>query len=99
MDKAEVVKKLKLYKELLHKEIDFEEIILFGSYASGTNHEDSDIDVDIVVNEDKGDFFTTRPLLWKVRRAVDDRIEPTLFERSHDESGFLAKIKKTGLII
>ncbi len=44
-------------------------------------------------------FFETKPILWKTRREVDDRIEPVMLERKHDESGFLAEITKTGIII
>lgn len=77
----------------------FSELILFGSYATGTARKDSDVDVAVVVDELKGDFFSTRPLLWKIRRQVDDRIEPVLFEKKHDDSGFLSEIMKNGIII
>ena len=99
MDNAKVIKKLKIYKKLLSEQMKFNELILFGSYATGTAHEDSDVDVAIVVDELKGDFFSTRPLLWKIRREVDDRIEPIIFEKQHDDSGFLSEIMKNGIII
>jgi len=99
MDKSEVIKKLKKYKELISNQIAVEELILFGSYANGTNREDSDIDVAIIVDKLEGDYFSTRPILWKIRREIDDRIEPLLFERQHDESGFLQEIQKTGIVI
>jgi hypothetical protein len=38
-------------------------------------------------------------LLWKIRREVDDRIEPILLEKKHDKSGFLEEITKTGILI
>ena len=69
MDNAEVVSKLKRYKKLLSKFMKFEAMILFGSYAMGNASEDSDVDVAIVVDELSGDFFSTRPLLWKIRRG------------------------------
>ena len=99
MDNAEVIKKLKIYKKLLARQMQFNHLILFGSYAKGTAHEDSDVDVPIVVDELKGDFFSTRPLLWKIRREVDDRIEPILFETQHDDSGFLKEIMENGIMI
>ena len=49
MDKAEVIKKLKEYKKLLSKEMVFDQIFLFGSYANGKNREDSDIDVALLL--------------------------------------------------
>ncbi len=99
MDKSEVIKKLKKYKELISNQIAVEELILFGSYANGTNREDSDIDVAIIVDKLEGDYFSTRPILWKIRREIDDRIEPLVFEKRHDESGFLQEIQKTGIVI
>lgn len=71
----------------------FDKMMLFGSYARGTQREDSDVDVAIIVDEMQGDYFSTRPLLWRIRREVDDRIEPVLLETKHD-TGFL----KTGRI-
>ena len=99
MDKAEVIKKLIKYKKLLSKQMKFDELILFGSYAKGTQKEDSDVDVAVVLDETSGDYFSTRPLLWKISRVVDDRIEPLIFERKHDDSGFLEEVIKTGIVI
>jgi predicted nucleotidyltransferase len=99
MDKTEVITKLKRYKQLLAQQMSFDKMILFGSYARGNQRQDSDVDVAIVVDELQGDYFSTRPLLWRVRREVDDRIEPLIFETKHDESGFLEEIMKTGILI
>ena len=99
MDKEEVIEKLKIYKQLLSQHMEFDEMILFGSHAKGNARKDSDVDVAIVVETLTGDYFSTRPLLWKIRREVDDRIEPVLIEKSHDESGFLSEIMKTGIAI
>jgi len=99
MDKTEVIIKLKRYKKLLSQEMSFDKMILFGSYAKGNQREDSDVDVAIVVDEMPGDYFLTRPLLWRVRREVDDRIEPIVLEKSNDESGFLDEVMKNGILI
>lgn len=99
MDKAEVIIKLKKYKILLAKEMAFEKMILFGSYAKDTQRDDSDVDVAIIVDKIQGDYFSTRPLLWRIRREVDDRIEPVILENTNDQSGFLQEIKKNGILI
>jgi predicted nucleotidyltransferase len=99
MDKSEVISIVTKYKLLVSKHFDVESMILFGSYAKGNQSDDSDIDVAIVVNSITQDFFSYAPLLWKLRREIDDRIEPVLIEKSKDESGFLKEILKTGLII
>lgn len=69
------------------------------TFANDTNREDSDIDVAVVVNNISGDFFAVNPLLWKLRRQVDDRIEPILIDKNHDKSGFLDEIKRNGIEI
>lgn len=99
MDKTEVIEILKRYKELLSKQMNFESLILFGSCTKGTQREDSDIDVAVVVNEISGDYFETRPILWKISREVDDRIEPLIFEKKHDASGFLEEVMRSGIVI
>ena len=99
MDNREIINKLINYKLLVSKHFDIDELVLYGSYAKGTQNADSDIDVAIVVNSIDQDFFTYAPLLWKLKREIDDRIEPILIEKNSDESGFLKKVLKTGLII
>ncbi|MBG0859601.1 MAG: nucleotidyltransferase domain-containing protein, partial [Bacteroidales bacterium] len=61
--------------------------------------EDSDIDVAVIVSNISGDFFSVNPLLWKLRRQIDDRIEPVLIDRNNDRSGFLEEIKRNGIEI
>jgi predicted nucleotidyltransferase len=99
MDKEEAVNKVKEYSILLKKYIPFEKVYLFGSYAKNSNRSDSDIDVAIVVSKLEGDFFTIQPLLWKLRRQIDDRIEPILIEKDNDYSGFLIEIQRNGIEI
>ncbi len=99
MGKREVIKKLKRYKSLVSEHFDVDKLILFGSYARGNQHSDSDIDVAVVVNSLSTDFFTYAPLLWKLRQEIDFRIEPVLLVNGKDESGFLQEIIDTGLQI
>jgi uncharacterized protein len=99
MDKSEVINKVKAYSILVKEQFPIEKVYLFGSYARGTSREDSDIDVALVVNHLEGDFFTINPILWKLRRRIDDRIEPVLIEKDFDEAGFLDEIQKYGIEI
>lgn len=84
---------------LLGHHFDLESVYLFSSFASGTNREDSDIDVAVVVKNISGDYFEVNPLLWKLRRQVDDRIEPIFIDMNNDKSGFLDEIKRHGIEI
>lgn len=87
------------YKLLISSHFDVDKVILFGSYARGTQKTDSDIDVAVVVNSIDTDFFTYAPLLWKLRLEIDTRIEPVLLINGQDDSGFLEEIQHTGVVI
>lgn len=99
MDKREAISKVMAYKQLLNNYFELEKVYLFGSYAKGTFGKDSDIDVAIVVNHIENDYFSVNPLLWKLRRQVDDRIEPILIEKDNDHACFLEEIQKYGIEI
>ena len=99
MDKREVINKVEAYKHLLKEHIHFENMYLFGSYAKDTNREDSDIDVAIIVDHVDGDYFSVNPLLWKLRRQIDDRIEPILIEKDFDDADFISEIQNNGIKI
>lgn len=99
MGKREVIKKLVKYKLLISSHFDVDKVILFGSYARGTQKTDSDIDVAVIVNSVDTDFFTYAPLLWKLRLEIDNRIEPVLLINGQDDSGFLKEIQHTGIVI
>ncbi|NQU80719.1 MAG: nucleotidyltransferase domain-containing protein [Bacteroidetes bacterium] len=99
MDKSEVINKVKQYRLLLKDHFALERVYLFGSWAKETQSEDSDIDVAVVVSHLEGDYFSTTPLLWKLRRQIDDRIEPVIIEKDNDKGGFLDEIQKYGIEI
>ena len=99
MDKREAINKVKAYRHLLKGYFNLEKVYLFGSYAKNTYREDSDIDVAVVVDHIEGDYFSITPLLWKLRREIDDRIEPILIEKDHDDADFLIEIQKYGIEI
>ncbi|MCK4762818.1 MAG: nucleotidyltransferase domain-containing protein [Candidatus Aminicenantes bacterium] len=100
MDKAEVVEKLKVYANLVKKYFPVKMVILFGSYSRDCAREDSDIDVAVVVESLENDSFSSEIELFKLRRQIDSRIEPVLFEVDQkDPSGFFRTILETGDII
>lgn len=55
------------------------EAYLYGSYAKGNAGKDSDIDICIVSPVFGKDYFSEMLKLTKIRRAVDERIEPVPF--------------------
>ncbi len=60
MDKGKYLKELKKFVGRLSKDFEIKEIILFGSRASGTEKEDSDIDLIIVSPDFEGMNFFER---------------------------------------
>ena len=93
---------LKYTKEVCNV-LDPKYVILFGSYASGNPHEYSDIDIAVVFDDYKGDWFDTAVLLQRLRRNIDDNsgggIEPHILDETSDITGFLAHIKKSGELL
>ena len=99
MDKSQVLEKAIQYATLVSEKIKPLKVILYGSYAKGNWKEGSDIDIAVVVDTVDGDFLETEAMLYKLRRDIDDRIEPVLFEEENDVSGFLCEILKYGQVI
>lgn len=99
MDKKSVIKVAKKYAKLVIQNIKPIEIILYGSYAKGTARKDSDIDIAVIVSSVVNDFFDEAVMLYSLREEIDDRIEPKLIVESHDYSGFLEDVRKTGYTI
>ena len=73
-------------------------IILFGSYAKGTNHEDSDIDIAIIINSDSN-VFDLMVELMMLTQNIDLRIEPHPIKVKDFEDGnpFVQEIIETGI--
>ena len=82
---------------MLKDHFQLENVYLYGSYATETQSDDSTIDVAVVVNRVKGDYFSVSPLLWKLRKQIDSRIEPLLIERDFDDADFLKEVQKQGI--
>ena len=75
-------------------------IILFGSYAKGTENEDSDIDIAVVTDDIKTDKFDEEVKLTLLRRKIDSRIEPHIIkvdDYENDETPFVVEVKNTGI--
>jgi uncharacterized protein len=71
---------------------------LFGSFAKGNAHADSDIDVAVILDQKKLTFNSEMELV-KLRRDIDLRIEPHAFlKKDFNENNPLAhEILKYGI--
>ena len=73
---------------------------LFGSFAKGNYHEDSDIDVAVIFN-DYGNVENMQLELMRIRRKIDSRIEPHPFIQSdfNADNPLVDEIKKYGIVL
>lgn len=78
MDKGEALKIANQYIDTISSKYVILQAFMFGSFAKGTNHADSDIDIAIVV-QNVSDIIDTQIDMMKLRRKVDLRIEPHPF--------------------
>jgi len=99
LDKEAVINTVERYAGIVTKELSPFAIVLYGSYAKGNPHEDSDIDVAVIFDGFMGDWLETSSLLWRLCRNVSFDIEPILLDKTKDKSGFVQNIFKTGQII
>ena len=77
-------------------------VIMFGSFAKGTQHEWSDIDVALVADEFTGMGFIDKKLfpyigIKKPYIRIEAKTYPTDYFRDSDP--FIEEIKKEGIII
>jgi len=99
LDKGYVVECVRLFAERVRQSMDVQQVILFGSYASGTARDESDIDVAVVAGSPAEDWLDASASLFRMGRDIDLSIEPILIDSPTDPSGFLAEIRRTGEII
>ena len=86
------------YAAAVQQKFQLTDLYLFGSYAKGTAHEDSDIDIAVVAKDFSGDSIDDTFSLLKLRRKVDLRIEPHPFLPSEfsEDHPFAREIIRTG---
>ncbi len=94
---ADIVEK---YISIVKENYNVVAIILFGSYAKGTEHKDSDIDIAIITDDIKTDKFDEEVKLTLLRRKIDNRIEPHIIssnDYANNETPFVVEVKNTGI--
>jgi predicted nucleotidyltransferase len=80
MDKSEAIRISKAYlQRVKNANLGFSEAWLFGSYAKGNQHENSDIDIAIVLTDSGIHSFETEVKLMVIRKGDETMIEPHAF--------------------
>jgi predicted nucleotidyltransferase len=93
-----IIATAKLYIQSIPVNLDLKKAFLFGSFAKGNEHADSDIDIAIVLGK-MDDFFDVQMQLMRLRRKIDLRIEPhPIWEGDFNiQNPFAYEIEKTGI--
>ncbi|GHB67234.1 hypothetical protein [Persicitalea jodogahamensis] len=99
MNRGEAIDKVRAYRLLLQDHFQLEGVYLYGAFASENYSGEGNIDVAVVVDRVRGDYFSVSPLLWQLRKKIDDRIEPVLIERAFDDVTFLKEVQRQGIEI
>lgn len=97
-----IEKEIKDYIALLKKDnLPIEKIILFGSYAKGTEHKWSDIDLCIISPKFKNSWRALNYLWQKREKNSGLTIEPIGFSPKDfkEEDSLIHEIKRTGIEI
>ena len=99
MDTSEALTTVSLFSDAIRAAYRPVKVVLYGSYARGDQQPSSDIDVAVIVEEVDGDFLDAEAGLYRIRRRIDDRIEPVLLEAGKDRTGFLGAVLRTGVVV
>ena len=95
----DILDSINKFVEQIKKKYNVVAIIVFGSYAKGTENEDSDIDV-AVISDDFEDIYDSMAVLMGMTWDIDARIEPhPIKKKDFDEVSdyFVKEIKDTGI--
>jgi len=98
MDKEQVINIVNSYKQAIQPIVRDAKVYLYGSYSKGTAHEDSDIDVAVVVSKLHADWLDTSAQLWNKTRQISTLIEPVLID-AEQQSPLYDDVMRTGIAI
>ena len=95
-----IIDTVQKFTRLIPADLKVKKAYLFRSYAKGSEREESDIDIAIVLGN-MTDYFETQMQLMRIRRKIDLRIEPHPISESdfNELNPFAFEIQNTGLEI
>ena len=95
----DIVESVNKFVKEIKKKYNVTAIILFGSYAKGTQNEDSDIDI-AVVSDEFEDIYDCMAVLMGMTWNIDARIEPhPILQEDFDNvnTPFVKEVVDTGI--
>lgn len=96
---SEIMQSIKKYIKKISEYYKIDAIILFGSYAKGTENEDSDIDI-AIISEDFEDIIEDGAKLIGLTWKIDTKIEPhpiTKEDFENSSNPFVKEVMDTGI--
>jgi predicted nucleotidyltransferase len=103
MKREEALQTARWFKQALQTEgVPFVSVIVFGSAARDSLHEQSDIDIAVVGRSYKGNRMDEQHVLSRIRRGVSYKIQPIWFYPKHLEdkySTLAQEIRKDGIVV
>ena len=78
MDRTDALNIARAFAAAVKTNYDCKQVFLFGSYAKGTHHDESDIDIAVILKDFKNQIDMQLELM-RLRRKIDSRIEPHPF--------------------
>ena len=95
----DILNSINEFIEEIKKQYNVTDIILFGSYAKGTENENSDIDIAVIL-DDFDDIYDCMAKLMGMTWNIDARIEPhPIKKKDFDEVSdyFIQEVINTGI--
>lgn len=89
-------------RRLKENHVEYDSLVLFGSYAKGNYHEDSDLDIAVISSQFGKDRLQERIKLMKISAKTDARIEPhpvSLPDWNEGWKAIVHEIARTGIKI
>lgn len=101
MDRDTAVGCARAFADAVRRFMNVDAIYLFGPYAQGTEEEDSDIDIAVVVRDVPREYTDqdTELVLWSMGQGIEEKIDPVLLIAERDSREFLQSLQETGIAL
>ena len=96
-----IMRKIELFLVALNQHKRIQRAFVYGSFATGTATEWSDIDVAIVSSDFSEDLFEERLNLMRIAFRIDERIEPHPFtpDAFDGDDPLASEVRQNGVLV
>ena len=95
------INNIQIFLREIQKKYSSVQAYIYGSFAKGTSHKQSDIDLSIISPDFSDDILEDRLFLMRIAASIDDRIEPHPFKKDlfNPNDPLVDEIQKNGIQI